>query len=395
MVGDAGWALFTALTKAEAETYLEDRRQRGFTAIIVMTVGHLVNAPRNRDGNLPFAQSGTGVYDFSRPNDAYFAHVDYVVDLARRKGLLLVMTPAYLGFEGGEEGWWPEINTALNTEAAMESYGRYLGTRYRSFDNIVWMMGGDYYAAETLPKTRAIVRGIQATDQVRFITAHNAREQSGLAFYSAEAWFNLNTTYSKCQFAAQRSIEDYQRPQVMPSVFIEGRYENEGDWTAVCMRSQAYWPVLSGSSGSFMGNGLIWRFNSGWSGALDSVGSRGMGHFAKLFRSRTWQGLAPDLAGAFLTSGRSVLGPDYAASAVTSDGATGIVYTPTQRALTIDMSRIAGGTARAWWFDPATGVATLIGDSPASGTKVFTPPTAQDWVLVIDNATLNLPAPGS
>ncbi|HOX90807.1 MAG TPA: putative collagen-binding domain-containing protein, partial [Burkholderiaceae bacterium] len=78
-----------------------------------------------------------------------------------------------------------------------------------------------------------------------------------------------------------------------------------------------------------------------------------------------------------------------------SDGATGIVYTPTQRALTIDMSKIAGGTARAWWFDPATGVATLIGDSPASGTKVFTPPTAQDWVLVIDNATLNLPAPGS
>jgi hypothetical protein len=50
--------------------------------------------------------------------------------------------------------------------------------------------------------------------------------------------------------------------------------------------------------------------------------------------------------------------------------------------------------ARAWWFDPAAGTATSIGDFATTGTRVFTPPAAQDWVLVIDDASLNLPAPG-
>jgi len=44
--------------------------------------------------------------------------------------------------------------------------------------------------------------------------------------------------------------------------------------------------------------------------------------------------------------------------------------------------------------DPATGAATLIGDFATSGSRSFTPPTAQDWVLVLDNAALNLTAPG-
>ncbi|MEY2896614.1 MAG: hypothetical protein RL669_883, partial [Pseudomonadota bacterium] len=393
VVGDTPWSLITAITKAEAETYLEDRRQRGFNAIIVNIIEHFYNGPATRDGHEPFAKSG-GTFDFSRPNELYFQHADYVLNLARAKGLLVLLTPAYLGSAGGVEGWWPEMNTALNTEAVMEGYGRFLGARYKAYDNILWVMGGDWYGAESLPKTRAIVRGLQATDQPRLFTAHNARQSSALDTYAAEAWLSVNTTYSDCDYSPSRLKEDYQRTRVMPFVYFEGRYENEGASNA-CLRSQAYWPVLMGAFGSFFGNTPIWLFNPGWVPALDSTGARGMTHYGRLFGSRAWSKLVPDYTGTFLVTGRGSFGADYAASAVTSDGATGIVYTPTQRALTIDMSRIAGGTARAWWFDPATGVATLIGDSPASGTKVFTPPTAQDWVLVIDNATLNLPAPGS
>jgi hypothetical protein len=394
VVGDTPWSLITAITKAEAETYLEDRRQRGFNAIIVNIIEHFYNGPATRDGHLPFAKSGS-TFDFSRPNDLYFQHVDYVLNLARTKGMLVLLTPAYLGFDGGAEGWWPEINTALNTEAVMEAYGRYLGTRYRSFDNILWVMGGDWYGAESLAKTRAIVRGLQATDQPRLFTAHNARQSSALDTYSAEAWLSVNTTYSECLQTPTRLQADYNRARVMPFVYFEGRYENESDATPRCLRSQAYWPVLMGGVGSFFGNNPIWLFNPGWPAALDSTGARGMSLYGRLFASRNWSTLVPDYAATVLTGGRGALGADYAAAALTSDGATAIVYTPTQRALTIDMSKIAGGTARAWWFDPATGLATLIGDFTASGTRSFTPPTAQDWVLVIDNATLNLPAPGS
>jgi hypothetical protein len=333
------------------------------------------------------------VYDFSKPNDAYFANVDYVLGLARDKGMLVLMTPAYLGYGGGSEGWWPEINTAVNTEAVMENYGRYLGTRYRTFNNVIWVMGGDYYADATLAKTRAIVRGIQATDQARLFTAHNARQESGLLYYTNESWFTVNTTYSDCSLTPQRSIEDYQRARVMPFVYFEGRYENESA-SAVCLRSQAYWPVLLGSIGAYFGNLPMWKFDAGWQAALGSEGARGMSYFRKLFTSRAWEKLVPDNSATVLTGGRGALGADYAAAARTSDGASVIVYAPSQRALTVDMSKVSGTSARAWWFNPSTGAATLIGDFPTSGARSFTPATAGDWVLVIDDASLGLAAPG-
>jgi len=94
-----------------------------------------------------------------------------------------------------------------------------------------------------------------------------------------------------------------------------------------------------------------------------------------------------------LTAGQSY-GSDIAASARASDGSSVIVYAPSQRGLTVNMTKVAGTTARAWWFNPVTGTASLIGDFATSGTHTFSPPAAQDWVLVIDNAALNLAAPG-
>ncbi len=391
VVGDTPWSLFTGITKAEAETYLEDRRVRGFNAIIVNIIEHYFNGPVNREGQAPFAKSGS-VYDFSRPNEAYFAHVDYVLNLARSKGFLVLMTPAYLGYLGGQEGWWPEINSAVNTEAVMENYGRYLGNRYRGFNNIVWVMGGDWYVDATLAKTRAIVRGIQATDQPRIFTAHNFRYESGALYYNAEPWFTLNTTYSDCSSTPAHSIADYQRSTVRPFVYFEGYYENENGATARCLRSQAYWPVLLGATGSFFGNRPIWLFDSGWQTALNSVGARSMTLYRKLFLSRAWERLVPDSG--ILASGAGALGPDYAAAARVSDGSSVIVYTPIQKSLTVNMAKVAGTTARAWWFDPVAGTATSIGEFATTGTRVFTPPATQDWVLVIDNASLNLAAPG-
>jgi len=49
--GDAAWSLITALTKPEAEAYLEDRRRTGFNAIIVNLIEHKFNGtgePRRR-----------------------------------------------------------------------------------------------------------------------------------------------------------------------------------------------------------------------------------------------------------------------------------------------------------------------------------------------------------
>jgi hypothetical protein len=88
-------------------------------------------------------------------------------------------------------------------------------------------------------------------------------------------------------------------------------------------------------------------------------------------------------------------GDNYATAARASDGSSIIAYLPTQRQVTIRGSYIADTSMKAWWYNPATGAASLIGTYSTTGTRNFTPPSAGDWVLVIDAASLNFSAPGS
>ena len=55
---------------------------------------------------------------------------------------------------------------------------------------------------------------------------------------------------------------------------------------------------------------------------------------------------------------------------------------------------LSGPQINAWWFDPRTGKATSAGTFAANGTRQFTPPGQQDWVLVLDDASKHLPSPG-
>jgi hypothetical protein len=85
---------------------------------------------------------------------------------------------------------------------------------------------------------------------------------------------------------------------------------------------------------------------------------------------------------------------DYLTAAAAPDGTLLIAYMPTERPVTVDMSRLSRGLAHAWWYNPRTGDAASIGVYPTAGRRSFTPPGAGDWVLVVDDAARNLPAPG-
>jgi hypothetical protein len=104
----------------------------------------------------------------------------------------------------------------------------------------------------------------------------------------------------------------------------------------------------------------------------------------------------PDYDAAVVAGDRGSVGDtDYVAAAVASDGSSIIVYLPALRTISVNLTAISGPQARSWWFDPATGLAQLIGESSTNATVNFTPPGAGDWLLVIDNAALGLPAPGT
>ena len=392
MQGDAPWSLIAGLSDADVQTYLADRKAKGFNAVLVNLIEHKFSPhpPADYYGDQPFLKAG----DFSTPNEAYFAHVDTVINQAAANGMVVLLIPAYLGNNCGDEGWCAEIKHT--STAVMQGFGEYLGNRYKNFPNIIWVEGGDTSAAANgvSAQVDALVAGIKANDTAHLHTADCSRQSSAADCYQ-EPWLDINTTYSDCLQSASRIRTDYNRRGVMPFFYIEGTYEGEGA-SAACVHAQAYYPILGGSTGQVFGNNPIWLFGSGWKSALNSAGAMSMMYLGNLFHSRPWDQLVPDYNHATVTAGYGNIGGDnYAAAARTSDGNTVIVYMPTKRTITVDLTRISGSEANAWWFNPSTGSSTLIGTYPTTGSQGFTPPGNGDWVLVIDNAALGLPAPGT
>src|SRR5258706_15522579 len=88
-LGDTAWELFHRCTLDEAEHYLRDRAAKGFTVIQAVALAEIdgLHVP-NMQGDVPL------IGDPTRPNEAYFAHVDAVVELAASLGLQIGMLPA-------------------------------------------------------------------------------------------------------------------------------------------------------------------------------------------------------------------------------------------------------------------------------------------------------------
>ena len=399
LVGDAAWSLFAALSDSDADFYLENRKQLGFTAVLANLIEHkfAATAPANLYGFTPF----TGQTFISTPNDAYFAHVDYIVQSAAANGIVVFLVPLYLGYGCGSEGWCAEVQAA--TTSQMMAWGQYVGNRYKSFDNIVWVIGGDTDPSPVQTKVQAMVDGILSVDSRHLFTAHNAPKQMAVTPWPGAAWLNVNNVYTYSGLAYQSILSAYSISPPMPVFLVEAAYENEHGVTNQELRAQSYWSVLSGGFGHVFGNCPIWGygFTSGfcastdWKAQLNNVGSSNMQHFQALFRSRHWHLLVPDASHAVMTAGYGTFGhTNYVTTASASDGSSILAYLPSSRTVQVTGASLAGSTMTAWWYNPGTGVATQIGTYSKSGIQSFMPPASGDWVLVLDSSSFSLPPPG-
>src|SRR5687767_9749282 len=131
-LGDTAWELFHRLDRDEADRYLKDRADKGFTVIQVVLTGKLdlvgLDAP-NRYGQVPFID-----WDPARPTEAYFAQVDWVIERAKHYGLRMALLPVW----GQAFVSWGGAAQVFNSGNA-RVYGRWLGERYRG-QGILWIL---------------------------------------------------------------------------------------------------------------------------------------------------------------------------------------------------------------------------------------------------------------
>lgn len=389
LVGDAAWSGIVQLTDAQIRTYLLDRAGRGFNCVLVELVEHLfgANSPSNIDNVSPW----TGA-TWSTPNNTYFQRADLFLRTARDLGIYVILSPLYLGFSGTEEGWDTEVAAA--STGTMQAWGEYCAGRYGGYSNLIWCIGGDQNASSYLTKINAFVTGIHNVTSAHLMTFHDARGTLGSDNLSGASWLTLESTYTSNLTLTSLGTDAYATAK--PHINIEARYENDSSGiNAQGLRAQAYWAILAGGVGHIFGNDPIWHFahdgvTADWVNALDDAGSVNMTHLRNLFAAYSWSGLVPDTGHSFLTSGYGTIDTaDYAGCGKNAGGTLAIIYMPSNRTMTVDMSQMAGSTT-ARWYDPTNGSYTSDAASPvaASGTHQFSRAGAnaggaQDWVLVL------------
>lgn len=399
VVGDTPWSLIAQLNEADIARYLDDRAQRGFTALIVNLLEHKFGskAPAKLDGVAPFLEPG----DFTQPNPAYFDYAHRAVAAAGERGLSVWLCPAYLGWGGKDEGFFQEIKAA--GRAALRGYGRFVGARFKDLPNLVWMMGGDYaLPAEERWAGEELALGLREGGAEQLMTAHGG-QTSATETFGDQSWLAVDTVY--------RYQPDLWRPlraawlnePTRPFVMIESAYEGEHQAAPDRIRRQAWWPMLCGACGQFFGNNPIWYFDGPgftdrksaptWQQALDLPGSRDMARLGRLFRQYPWWRLVPDVGDRLIAAGGGD-GAEKATAAHTPDWKLALLYVAGDgrgvRALTLDLSSFPGPvTAR--WYNPAQDAPLALHNPPLSnspGQVLRTPGDngtgANDWVLVLE-----------
>ena len=424
ITGDSAFNLATQLSaNSDIDTFLSDRASRGFNFIWVAVVDNAYHDPKGSQNNASGQNPWSGGADFTNENEAYFEHVDYVVQRAATYGITVLMGTAFAGAYGGcneSGGYCPEIEAA--SDAMMTAYGEYLGNRYKSYPNIVWLIGGDSdipgQGSALQNKLNDLATGIKSADRNHLMTVEEDSDgptNNAYTYWHGYPWFDLNAIYPKqagwypptCIMDAAAQASAAYAHGLPPAFSMEDVYETEGGISNLWLRQEAYTEVLNGAYlGRLFGSSAIWPFGARcctpkgytWQTDIHAAPSVHQQYFGQLFRSREHWKMVPDISHAVVTAGYGS-GATLTVTSRTNDGQTIIAYIPNGKAatLTVDMSKItsSSNTAKCWWFNPSSSATTLIGTYANSGTQKFTPPDSDDWVLVIDDAGANLPAPGS
>lgn len=409
-LGDTAWELFHRLSKSEAEMYLENRREKGFTVIQAVALAELdgLNMP-NMEGDKPLINN-----DPTQPNEKYFEYVDWVIKKAGEKGIFIGLLPTWGDKVDKQWGVGPVI---FNPENAFQ-YGKWIGDRYKDFPNIIWINGGDRQGGgNNFEVWNALANGIKSVDKNHLMTFHPWGGTSSSKWFQDQGWLDFNmiqTGHGERSYAAYKKIllPDYQLKPVKPTFDGEPRYEDHPcDWKPEILgwfdeadiRQSAYWNLFSGGFGHTYGCHAIWQMlapdrapignaRNSWLIDLDLPGAVDMLNLRRLMESRPMTERIPFQE---LITNKYMPETDYIV--VTKGKNYAFVYIPTGWGASINLEKLGWKESVVWWYNPRTGEAKKLKELANKGVQEFKPENGgrgNDWILVIDDKNAGFGIPG-
>jgi len=395
MVGDSPQAMIGNLTLKRAKTFFANRHKYGVNALWINLLCASYTACHSDatmyDGVAPF----TTPDDMSTPNPVYFDRAAQIVQAAGAKGMVVLLDPAETG------SFLSMLND--NGVAKAYAYGQFLGNRFKDIPNIIWMSGNDFQSwpdENQNALVRAVAEGIQSTDpnhlhtvELSYLVSASMDSKPWRNIIGLDAVYTYEPTYAK-------ELSEYKRNNFRPTFMVEANYEFEQNGgtdggSIPNLRKQEYWSMLSGTTGQLYGSQYTWRLDGDWEHNLDTVGILQFSYVKTFFEKLRWYDLVPDRTHQVLIGGYGNYSEEdpidtdtYATAAATADGTLAVVYAPSIRTMTFDMTKFSG-PVKAKWFDPTNATYSAVSGKIANtGTHQFTPPGPNaagdgDWVLLL------------
>lgn len=413
-LGDTGWLLLKKLDRQETEYYLDNRTQKGINVIQLMVI-HDLNNCTNFEGDSAFIGM-----DITRPlvtpgknpdnREAYdfWDHLDYVIELAARKGIYVALVPI----------WGSNVKKFKHAAFQAESYGSWLAERYRNRSNVIWLNGGDIRGSDSNAFWQALGLSLKTGSPDQLLTFHPFGRTQSSTWFHQTSWLDFNMIQSGHRRYDQDDTElaygednwryikmDYGLTPTKPTLDGEPSYEGipqglhdttQPLWTGSDVRRYAYWSVFAGACGFTYGQNEVMQFHRPgldqpdygatlhWKKALDAPGAGQLIHLKKLLASRPFKDLLPDPSLVEESQGERY---NYLAACRGKDYA--FLYTYTGRTMKVTLGKIKGTEVKVSWYDPRTGAFQIQGEYKNTGIASFNPPgeegAGKDWVLVLDS----------
>ena len=424
ILGRTAWFILSQPEKGYQQ-FIENSLAHGHNAIEFAAITHWPtgnHAPFNGEGELPFlktldgsAWSGNLQYnslsreapDFTTPNEKYWLYVDKFLRYCEKRGILVFIFPAYVGYEGQEQGWMKEL--VANGQAKSKAYGAWIARRYKQQKNIVWMLLGDMgkFNEEQRIAEQALINGLKSVKNQQSVhytaESHSGENAADNQQFGSE--MNLNGVYTweikvPVPYLGRKA---YAHQPTMPAFLLEEPYDEEGpdgnnynpNATQPVRRFQ-WWGWLSTIGGYIAGNGYVWPFiDPTWQQHLETKGALDMQVLNGFIASIEWWKLVPSglngMKNIIVDPGNTDTIASFVSAAAAKDGSMLVAYIPPAHKgeVKVDLTLLSK-PGFAYWFDP-----TDERYIPVEGVtftnkavKSFTPPAQNnagesDWVLIV------------
>ncbi|MYA17212.1 MAG: DUF4038 domain-containing protein [Gammaproteobacteria bacterium] len=375
-VADTPWQLLASLDIDATKEYIDVRAAQGFTALQLVATpwsfddtaahwdfeGETGQARVNAQGEAPFFDregkppKDTADVRFDRPNDAYWRHVDNVLDYLAGKGLAAYFIPL-----------WASNFSRHFSEADHYHIGKTLGERYRTQPNLVWALGGDE-ARVSVAKYRRLYQGLRDAGITQLVTMHPRAGRSSADHLHEELDFHSIQERGDVASMVRRLETDYRRAPAKPTFLCETWYEHDRDGgvfrihktgTSAAFRAH-YWAArLHGGFGEGYGGWTTWLNLDHWRTDIGRPGAVAIAtHMRDILGTTDWHNLVPDRENAVFGA------HEHVHAAISGATKIAVAYFESDVAVTIDPQWF-GEVAGMVWYDPADG--RMLGVQPLHG----------------------------